>query len=224
MPFQTLRAKHIPRRAIGMAAFSAVGLLSGVLTAWSLNYLSVLEFWVGGIFGAAMAICLSLRQRRWSGLRIMALIASSMLAHFAAIWSPIGLLYVQRLLHIASNESSSNDFSPQRFALAGFVGAFVFMLAVLFLFYREQGWRVPAQAAALSLPGALLGLVSALASNTVQEVIAQWITPSTSWGAKPEMFYSAYLIWQTGMALMLAAFLPPNATPTLSMQPAEEEF
>jgi hypothetical protein len=223
MPTETLMPGK-SRRAIGMAAFSAVGLLSGVLTAWSLNYLSVLEFWVGGIFGAAMAICLSLRQRRWSGLRIMALIASSMLAHFAAIWSPIGLLYVQRLLHIASNESSSNDFSPQRFALAGFVGAFVFMLAVLFLFYREQGWRVPAQAAALSLPGALLGLVSAFASNTVQEVVGQWITPSTSWGAKPEMFYSAYLIWQTGMALMLAAFLPPNATPTLSMQPAEEEF
>jgi hypothetical protein len=206
------------RHAVTIAAFSATGLVSGVLTACSLTYLSALGPLIGSIFGAAMAICLSLRQRTWSGLRIISLIASAMMAHFAAVWSPIGLLYVQRLLHIESGQGDSNDFSPEKFAMAGFVGAFVFILAVLFLFYQEKGSRVPAKAAALALPGALLGLLSAFASNAIQEVVAQWITPSTSWVFKPEQLYSAYLIWQTGMALVLAALLPQNATLPLNAQ------
>jgi hypothetical protein len=49
-------------------------------------------------------------------------------------------------------------------------------------------------------------------------MVAQWFTPSESWGLKPEQFYSAYLIWQTGMGFVIAAFLQRNEALSLSGQ------
>jgi len=42
----------------------------------------------------------------------------------------------------------------------------------------------------------------------VQAMFAQWFTPSGDWAVKREQFYSAYLIWQTGIAFVIAALLP----------------
>jgi uncharacterized membrane protein (UPF0136 family) len=208
------------RRLASIAAFTATGMLSGILTACSLAFLSELNPFVGAIFGAAMAICLSLRQRMWSAGLIIAFIASSVMAYFAAVWSPSLTTILLRSLKIVEKDASFPDFGPGVFSIAGFVGAFVIMLAVLFLFFAEKGWRVPVTALALALPGAFLGLISATASESVQGLAAQWFTPSESWGFKPEQFYSAYLIWQTGIGFVIAALLPRTPTAfSLSGQP-----
>lgn len=192
-------------------SFAAVGMLSAILTAVSVTYLSPLNPFVGGIFGVVMAISLSLRQRMWSVGRIVAFIASSVMAYSAAIWLPPWV--------IAGLGHEPDMFDPGIFFLAGFFGGFVTMLAVLLLFFQEKGWRVPAKALVLALPGALLGLISATASDAIQRMIARWHTPAGGWGLSPELFYSAYLIWQTGMGCMIAALLVRNSTLSLSAQP-----
>jgi len=104
------------------------------------------------------------------------------MAYFAAIWSPGLITELLRSLRILETASSFDVFGPPIFAIAGFVGAFVIMLAVLLLFFQEKGWRAPAKASALALPGALLGLISSLASASIQEMAAQWLTLPQSWG------------------------------------------
>jgi hypothetical protein len=199
------------RRFGSIAAFTAAAMLSGILSAFCVASLSPLNPFVGAIFGAAISICLSFQQRTWSAWRIIALLTSSVMAYFAAIWSPTLMTNLLYSLGILGKDNYGDDFSPPMFALAGFVGALVIMLAVLLLYFQEKGWRVPAKASALALPGALLGLISSIASESIQKIVAQWVTPSNTWGAKPEQFYSAYLVWQTGMGLVMAALLPSPA-------------
>src|SRR5579871_1127524 len=131
-----------------VVAFAAMGMLSGILTAGSLTYFSPLSPFVGGIFGGVMAISLSLRQRMWSVGRIVSFIASSVMAYFVAIWLPFSAT--------AGMRPQPDMFGPGIFSLAGFFGGFVTMLGVLLLFFQEKGWRAPAKALALALPGALL--------------------------------------------------------------------
>jgi hypothetical protein len=198
------------RRVASIVAFTATGMLSGILTASSLAFLDALNPFAGAIFGVAIAIALSLWQREWSAGRIIAFVASSVMAYFAAIWSPTLAIYVLRALANVDDRSVPEMFGPVMFSLAGFVGAFVIMLAVLLLFFQAKGRRVPARALLLALPGVLLGLISATASQSVQEIVGHWFSPSASWGWKPEQFYSAYLIWQTGMGFVIAALLSRN--------------
>jgi len=207
------------RRVASIVAFTATGMLSGILTASSLAFLDALNPFAGAIFGIAIAIALSLWQRKWSAGRIIAFVASSVMAYFAAIWSPTLAIYVLRALANVDDRSVPEMFGPAMFSLAGFVGAFVIMLAVLLLFFKEKGRRVPARALLLALPGVLLGLISATASESVQEIVGHWFSPSASWGWKPEQFYSAYLIWQTGMGFVIAALLQQNAALSVSEQP-----
>ncbi len=209
------------RRFGTILAFTAAGMLSGILTVTAVIYLDPVDPFVGIIFGTTVAVSLALRQRMWPAGRIIALIASSVMAYFAAIWSPGLITELLRSLRILETASSFDVFSPAIFSIAGFVGAFVIMLAVLLLFFQEKGWRAPAKASALALPGALLGLISSLASASIQEMAAQWLTLSQSWGPRPGQFYSAYLIWQTGMAFVIAALLPLAApVPSLSKNSA----
>lgn len=211
------------RRFSSIAALTAAGLLSGVLTATSLMFLDALNPFVGTIFGVAIAMVFSLQRRTWAAGRIIAFIASCVMAYFAAIWSPIGVIYVLRALVNIEDKNVPEIFGPVMFSVAGFVGAFVIMLALLLLFSREKGKLVLVRALLLALPGALLGLVSALAREPVQNTVAHWFSPSASWGWKPEQFYSAYLIWQTGMAFVIATFLPQSSALALSGQPVPME-
>jgi hypothetical protein len=211
------------RRFSSIAAFTAAGFLSGILTAVSLSFFDSINPFVGATFGAVIVICLSVRQRMWSPGRIISFIASSVIAYFAAAWSPIGAIYVFRALVKIPDQNVPGIFGPFMFSVAGFVGAFVIMLAVLILFFQERGWRVTARALLLALPGALLGLLSAITSESIQKIASHWISPSTSWGWGPEQFYSAYLIWQTGMALAIAAFVPQRSTLSLPEQSARIE-
>jgi hypothetical protein len=191
-------------------SFAAIGLLSAILTAVSVAYLLPVNPFVGGIFGGVMAISLSLRQRVWSVGRIVAFIASCIMAYFAAIWLPFWVF--------AAAHQQPDLYGPRIFSLAGFCGGFVTMLAALLLFFQEKGWHVPAKALVLALPGAILGLISATASDAIQKMVARWHTPSAAWGFGPELFYSAYLIWQTGMGCMIAVLLTRNAALSLPAQ------
>ena len=207
------------RRGASIVAFTVIGMVSGILTVSSLTFLDALNPFAGTIFGIAIAIALSLWQRKWSAGRIIAFIASSVMAYFAAVWSPILAIYVLRALANVDDRSVPEMFGPVMFSLAGFVGAFVIMLAVLLLFFQEKGRRLLARALLLALPGALFGLLSATASESVQEIVGHWFSPSESWGWKPEQFYSAYLIWQTGIGFVIAALLQQNAALSVSEQP-----
>jgi len=212
------------RRFSSIAAFTSAGLLSGILTALSLFFLKALNSFVGATFGAVIVICLSIRQRMWSMGRTISFIASSVIAYFAATWSPVGALYVFRALVKIQDQKVPNIFGPLMFSIAGFVGAFVFMLAVLVLFFQEKGWRVPARALLLAMPGIPLGWLSAIASESVENIVSHWITPSSSWGGGPEQFYSAYLIWQTGISFVIAAFAPQTSDLPLSKQTASMQI
>jgi hypothetical protein len=203
-----------PRRLGLMVAFSAAGVLSGILTTGSLAFLDPFDPFVGAIFGASFAVCLSLQKPAQSAGRIIAWIASSVMAYFVAIWSPVWITFFLRSVRILGQSDGPNAFSPTMFSLAGFVGAFVIMLGMFFLFSQTEGWRVPAKAFLYSLPGALLGWVSFAVSEPVGGLALgglEYLHVQHAVGLNAEHFCSAYLIWQTGMGLVIAAALPHTA-------------
>lgn len=195
--------------------FSVAGLLSGILTAGSLAFLDPLNPFVGATFGFVVALCLSLQQREGSAGRIISLIAASVTAYFVAVWSPLWTTFLLRSVRIVGDSGGLDAFSPAGFSFAGFVGAFFIMLAVLFLFFQEQGWRAPAKAAVLAVPGALLGLVSFTASGPLAALVLNGLDhlrlARHTAGLDTERFYSAYLVWQAGMGFVIAAILPRTA-------------
>src|SRR6266702_4275068 len=98
------------RRIASIAAFTAGGILSGILTVASVLYLDPLNPFVGTIFGAAVAIFLSLRQRIWSAWRISTFLATSVVAYFAALWSPGLITELLRSLRILDTANVISDF------------------------------------------------------------------------------------------------------------------
>jgi hypothetical protein len=111
------------------------------------------------------------------------------------------------------------------FAIAGFLGALLVNSASLLLLSPVRGWRTLAKAAAWACAGAFLGFLAAELSDSVGAGIALVVgdPPSASMGTNDYYlnFYCAFVIWQTGMALLFPVMLPhAEAVPPRQSQPS----
>jgi hypothetical protein len=96
------------------------------------------------------------------------------------------------------------------FFIAGFLGALIFNLSLLWLFSAQRALVVFGRAAAWAVTGAFLGLISAELADYVGGAVGAVVgVPGTDMGTNYYLtsLHSAYLIWQTGMAFLIPLML-----------------
>jgi hypothetical protein len=187
------------------------GILSGLLSAEVARLLDPGNPLLGGVFGVAMLLLVWVKHKRCSLWRAVVLITSSIAAYFVSIWAT---LFLSALLdRILGRESSFTDLvGPGMFAVAGFLGALVFNSALLLLFSPGRKLRLLGKAAAWSCAGAFLGFLGSELREPMGAAVAAVVgePPSPAMGDNHYYVacYSAYLIWQTGMACVIPLMLP----------------
>ena len=186
-----------------------IGIASGLLTGAAARFSSELNPFIAVFFAAAVLFLLWLEHKKGSGWLVAALLASSVAAYCAAIWGT--LLITGTIESISRNSHLTDPFGPVMFAIAGFLGALVFDLAVLLLCSPRRGLSILGRAAGWALAGTALGFISSDLTDSLGLVVKALIgVPRTDMGSNDYYMslYSAYLIWQTGMVLLIPRMLP----------------
>jgi hypothetical protein len=186
-----------------------VGLLSGLLTAACSRLVDPLNPFLGIIFGAAITLLIWFRYRRLTVPIAVATLSSSVTAYLAAVWVSIWTVgAVTSAIHLHEVEPAG----LWTFSFAGFLGALIITLTLLLLLSPQRSWRVFGRAIAWSVAGGWLGLISSAMSEAIGSAVGSILGyPQLGLGrhyAKP--FYSAYLVWQTGIAFLIPLILPQS--------------
>lgn len=193
------------------------GLFSGLLTLWGLPYFGTLgnDPLNGLAFGLVVGAYLW-ATGRWALWKAIIFLVFSTIAYFLAVKAALYLpeLGLVAWMRFTGKQASGLDFfHPYRFFAGGFVGAFVLFIAVGFLLLRKKGfWRTTGVCLLWSLAGGLLAVLG--------RALGPWIGASlfsifqrmghirAGDKAVPfPRFYSTYVIWQVGMAFLLALVL-----------------
>lgn len=161
----------------------------------------------------------------------VALLATSVVAYFAAVW---GTLTVTALVArtIGLEKLFGEPVGADTFAVAGFLGALLINLALLLLLSPAKGLRLLGKAAAWACVGAFLGFLGSELSEPVGAAVATVVGgPHRTDMASHHHYlalYSAYLIWQPGMAFLIPLMLPhsslPGANQAISMPRSPTEL
>jgi hypothetical protein len=191
-----------------------IGVLSGFATSLAARLSSELDPFIGVFFGAAVIFLVWLKKEKCSARLITVLMASSVASYCAAIW---GTLFITGRIGLILGYGTrfTELFGPVTFSIAGFLGALVFNLAILLLLSAKRGVWILGRAAAWALAGAFLGFLSAELADSVGVAVKAVIgVPRTGMGTDNSLLsmYSAYLIWQTGMCLLIPFMLGESAT------------
>ena len=194
----------------------AVGVASALITAASLHFVSPFTVTDGVVFGAALTLLVWIRYKTFSAMSAVSLIASAIPAYCAAVF---GTGWVLDLVYLLMRHKFESDpFGPLVFSVAGFLGAWIMLLAVRLLVIREKPWSALWKSAAWACVGALLGFLSSVFSKPVGTALWTVVMghrPQPQDGTDGISFCSAYLIWQTGMAFA-AAWMMPMPEPAIS--------
>lgn len=188
-----------------------IGILSGLLTAETTHFLDPVNPFVAVVFGAGLTLLVWVRNKECSVWVFLCLIASSVASYSAAVWGTLSLVgFAGR---IVGSENSLDLTSPYMFAIAGFLGALIINITLLLLLSPETGLRLLRRAAAWAGVGALLGFLASELSEHLGVAIATVLgnPPRGDMGHYTLGLYSAYLIWQTGIAFLIPFMLPYSA-------------
>jgi len=181
-----------------------IGILSGLLTAETTHFLDLVNPFLAVVFGAGLTLLVWVRNKKCSVWVFLSLIACSVASYSAAVWGTPFL--VGRIF------GSASDSDAAMFAIAGFVGALIINMALLLLLSPEAGLRLLRRAAAWACVGAFLGFLASELGEHLGTVIATVFgnLSRDGMGANHETLalYSAFLIWQTGMAFLIPFMLP----------------
>jgi hypothetical protein len=187
-----------------------LGLVSGIATAPAARVLAPQNPLVGVVFGVAITLLVWIKYKTYSAWYAVALLASSVVAYFVAIWGTLAVM--GRLTYVLSPDSALTEpLGPGMFSVAGFLGGIVVNLALLLLFSRDKPFRLAGKAAAFACAGAFLGFLGSELAEPVGGMIASVVgVPPVDMGSNQyyQNFYSTYLIWQTGMAFLIPLMLP----------------
>ncbi len=199
-----------------------IGIVSGLLTAETTHFLDLVNPFLAVVFGAGLTLLVWVRNRKCSVWLVLCLIASSVASYSAAVWGTPFL--AGRIL------GSGSDSDPAMFAIAGFLGALVINMALLLLLSPETGLRLLRRAAAWACVGAFLGFLASELGEHLGTAIATVFGNFSrgGMGANHETLalYSAFLIWQMGMAFVIpfmltySAFFGAGQTVSLPRSPA----
>lgn len=204
-------------------ALACAGLLSGFLTCTGGHFLELLGdkgqngfFFIGAIFGLVLILYWWIFQGFRSFWRSAALVLACAAAYFCAFW---GTMSLRQFLSFLSSVTGLH--LPQEFEICltgGIIGgAIVFLSAVLFLPNRAQWKHVPLNLLVFCFLSGLLGIVGwasgpylgtgiwHLLKATHLAERYQYSQTQPSGGANN--FYSLFMIWQVGAALLLGLLL-----------------
>jgi len=194
-----------------------IGVLSGLLTAEAARFLDWADPFTGVVFGAAIIILVWLQHKNCSARVVVALLVFSVVSYFAAVWVTIPLTGV--LGRIFGPESDFSDpVGAPMFTVAGFLGALIINAALLEQLYRASGWRLAGKAAAWASGGGFLGFIAAKLTGPVGLAVTTVVGDPPAQEMRSNRYYlslySAYLIWQTGMAFQIAWMISKNPAST----------
>jgi hypothetical protein len=186
-----------------------IGAISGLLTAEASRFLHPANPLIGIIFGISIIVLLRLKHVRDSGRVSAALLIFSVVSYLAAVW-------VTLPLYSALGRFLGADFADPLdtpvFIFAGFLGALIINAALLERLSGLTGPQAIAKAAPWAGGGAFFGFIAAELSGPVGAAVAKIVgdPPGTQMGDNEPVFfaaYSAYVIWQTGMAFLITFML-----------------
>lgn len=181
--------------SFGLAGLLSVTILIG-LTQFRFAEDWLPGFYVGTIFGFTIAICFWLHFGLRSAWKTMLFIAACSVAYSLSVHSEE---FLSSHIHIF-NPFGHDMFMmpPEGLFGAGWVGAMLVLAAALFLLFPEQSvLRVAAKSIVWSLAGGLLGVASGLNFSSSSKMLSRIFSEGMS----------LFLVWQTGMALVLALVL-----------------
>lgn len=209
--------------ALGLAAAVLSILLPALLTTSTSPIFvgSSLGLFPGDIFGAVISVYFFAFVGIHSVAKVISLVLASTFAYGVAFFSGfwIGML-VSGMLGLSMNsenaELTAGMIAP--ILIAGVIGSFVMVTAVLRLYSSDRAWkRVLTRSSVCSLVGGVLALVGwALGSPLGGAVWSalQWMHLNASgqdvdWGARGGIlnFYSVHIVWQAGMGVVLGVLL-----------------
>lgn len=193
----------------------AVGILSGFLTSEVARLLDPTNPFVGLVFGTGITLMVWLKHKSSFAWIAGALAATAVVAYFTAVW---GTLTATALVArtIGLEKLFGEPVGADTFAVAGFLGALLINLALLLLLSPAKGLRLLGTAAAWACVGAFLGFLGSELSEPVGAAVATVVGPHrTDMGGHHHYLalYSAYLIWQPGMAFLIPLMLPHSSLP-----------
>jgi hypothetical protein len=177
-----------------------------------MRFLSPAAPLLGCIFGGALSLLIGLTYKRISSQVLISVIVSAAPAYFVAVWLSLnGVNLVRSLLHL---ENDYDIFGPLVFSCAGFFGAWILIVAIRLWLIRETAVQLLWKSAAWACVGSLLGCFSSLLRGAVGPIVWMIVGGDPhSQGAFVEIaFCSAFLIWQTGMAIAVAFMMPRMET------------
>jgi len=203
------------RRATVILPFA--GLLSGLL-AISLPFPDrVSSYCIGALFGVMTMACLWLSPGLRSVWKAIAFIIASVVAYEVAVDATVATPSSFRIFgfHLVAEQGKT---AAHIFFTGGLVGAFVVFASALFLFFpAEKSWRVLGKALAWSTLGGVLGVAGWALGSSVGK--AFWFALHALHRTAPgedlqaaldhetPAFYSLFIVWQTGAALILGILL-----------------
>lgn len=176
------------------------GLFSGLLTCVLPGVLDVLglnpDAFIGAIFGAVISAHFWRFRNVRSGWRVLGFVAISAAAYPIAVNATINTP-----VHLASLNFSGNgpgDIDSSQFLTGGILGAAILFVGFFFFLAPVTHWpRFLAKAFCFTVIGGFLGVFGwALGGFLSQNHGYNW------------NFVSLYLVWQTGIALLLGLLLP----------------
>jgi hypothetical protein len=202
-----------------VALLSLYGLLSGLITAalvfpFGRNGSGVL----GGVFGAIMAVVLvgcGMLRALWKIILLPSVTAATFYFSFM-LGGPLGVG-----LSMRSTMSEAPTITPLAMFPGGVIGGFIVLAAITILVRPNVGFGTLAVKTVIgSLVGGILGVIGwSLGPSLGMEIwsgvhyLGLTAPAETFWVARDSdtiHAYSLFVVWQTGMALVLAITLLPS--------------
>ena len=170
---------------------------------------------VGTIFGLFSAACFWIFLELRSAWKIALFICSCAAAYYSAMF--LGVFWSSHAPALYFLRWRNAGPGADVYFVAGWVGGFVVLAAaLLILLPRQAAWRVLLKAGGWSVVGGLLGALGYVAERLSAEQPVRWLRIVGEHAA-------VFVIWQTGMALLLA-FALQLEQPSPSTRPLPESF
>jgi hypothetical protein len=201
------------KRGWSFLAFPFAGLLSALVTlCFRLPGDAAAAALASGVFGALNAACMywffGLRSTRKMTVFIVVCIAGLYISALAAAQAHQNLALFQAF------RARESVIDPESFFVGGFVGAFLILVAALFLVFPARNFlRSCFKALAGGLFGGMLGLLGQAGAEFVYRVRSHLPVETL---CASDFDVSLVVVWQTGVAFMLAVVLWMEANAVFS--------
>lgn len=203
----------MPDRNIGNApltiSLSVAGIISGFLSIW----LMPLGYFLGGVFGVAIAICLALSGILRNAWKLALVVSVSVVSYVLSIF---GVFLIEAANRMLSQPPAHEHqaISTAALAMGGILGAYLLLGATVRITAPEiVNGSFSVQLLLWSLSGGLLGAIGWVLGPSlgagIQSTLHNFglLEFRAALYSKPENWYSLLIVWQSGIGLVLGLLL-----------------